>query len=414
MPEVLGTGGDRALVGFAPVRGSTSAPASLRPTERCVWRAGGKWRDDPPRRYTVRKLHERLGERLEVRVRREHVEDMMVNDLLDLYVLDCEDKGQPIQLGRVEAWREVLGDARAVDVRRDHLDEICRRWQRLRGPTWSAGERQLGDGGVRAWAARDPKRVRRLSGSSCNRYISALRRAYRLGKEKRGLLTALTFPHFKEGKRGEYLTEDQCRAICGNFQAKRGSVVKADVFRLAYLLGVRKGQLRRTCKRHVRIVGDSWKLRWPGEETKNGEPHEVALVGEALTIVQRAWANRLPDCDFLFHIDGRPLGPMWSELERTCRLLGIPYGRGKGIVFHDTRHSAVTNLVGAGVSEAVAMTVTGHVDPKVFKYYNVRRDDVQADALERQEAYLTQKRSTTHTVTALTSGSARQGTTRGA
>jgi Ni,Fe-hydrogenase III large subunit len=83
---------------------------------------------------------------------------------------------------------------------------------------------------------------------------------------------------------------------------------------------------------------------------------------------------------------------MLSELKRTCALLGIPYGRSKGIVFNDTRHSAVTNLLGAGVPEAIAMTVTGHADPNVFKRYNVRRDEVQADALAKQTAYLAQQR----------------------
>jgi len=43
-----------------------------------------------------------------------------------------------------------------------------------------------------------------------------------------------------------------------------------------------------------------------------------------LEIVQRAWASRLPDCDFLFHVDGQPLGPMRSELKRTCTRIGIP------------------------------------------------------------------------------------------
>src|SRR2546430_16308771 len=147
-----------------------------------------------------------------------------------------------------------------------------------------------------------------------------------------------------------------------------------------------RGNWRRTCKRHVLITGDTWKLRWPGEETKNGEPHEVKLVGEPLAIVQRAWAARRPDCDSLFHVNGNPLGPMLSELRRTCTVLGIPYGRGKGIVFHDTRHSAVTNLVGAGVPEVVAMTVTGHADRSVFQRYNIRRDDVQADALAQQRS----------------------------
>src|SRR5262249_5196539 len=52
-----------------------------------------------------RQLHARMGESATVRVQRETVEELTVNDLLDLYVLDCEDKGQPIQVGRVEPWR---------------------------------------------------------------------------------------------------------------------------------------------------------------------------------------------------------------------------------------------------------------------------------------------------------------------
>src|SRR5437867_292919 len=160
----------------------------------------------------LRQLNERLGERDIVRVQREAVEDLTVNDLLDLYVLDCEEKKQPIQVGRVEPWRAVLGDERALHVRRDHLDTICRRWRRV-GPSWPAGERVLPDGRVVKWTSRAPERVRPLSGASCNRLVAVLRRAYSLGKEKRQLLTALTFPHYAEGKRGEYLTEDQCRAI---------------------------------------------------------------------------------------------------------------------------------------------------------------------------------------------------------
>lgn len=349
-----------------------------------------------------RQLHERLAERGHVRQQRLRVENLVVHDLLDLYLLDCADQNKSVQVGRVEVWRTALGPVRAVEVTRVQLDELCRRWQQ-RGPTWDAGERILSDGTLIRWSARDPKRVRPISGASCNRIVSVLRRAFALGREKLQLMTPLTFPHYGEGRRGEYITEDQCRAICENFQARFGASAKADVFRLAYLIGIRKGRLRRATKRHVRISGDTWKLRWTKEETKKKQhAHEVVLVGEELEIVQRAWAARLPDCDFLFHIDGKPLGPMHSELKRTCASLGIPYGRTTGIVFHDTRHSAVTNLVASGTGEAAAMSITGHADPSVFKRYNVRRDAVQAEAAERRATYLAAQRGTSPEVPSIT------------
>src|SRR5262245_14359562 len=348
-----------------------------------------------------RQLHERLAERGYVRRQRVTVADLTVDDLLDLYVLQRTERGQSIQVGRVEPWRTALGHERAVEVTRLQIEELCRQWQR-RGLNWAEGVRTLPDGSQMKWAARDPKRVRPVSGASCNRLMSVLRRAYSLGKEKMRLETPLTSPHYGEGSRGEYLTEDQCLAICANFQARFGAAVKADVFRLAYLIGIRKGRLQRARKRHVLILGDTWKLRWSKEETKNKrQPHEVVLGDEERAIVQRAWAARLPDCDFLFHIDGKPLGPMLSELRRTCKLLNIPYGRARGIVFHDTRHSAVTNLVASGTGETAAMSITGHLDPKVFKNYNVRRDAVQMDAAARRDAYLAAQRGTAPVVAKL-------------
>jgi hypothetical protein len=58
------------------------------------------------------------------------------------------------------------------------------------------------------------------------------------------------------------------------FQAKRGVAVKVDVFRLGL----------------------------------PARPHEVMLVVEKREIVERAWANRRPDYEYLFHVDGQPLG----------------------------------------------------------------------------------------------------------
>jgi integrase len=345
-----------------------------------------------------RQLHELLAERGQARRHRQTADTVTVADLLDRYRLYVADHGRQLQVGRIEPWYHALGDELAAEVTGADVEDICRRWMQ-HGPTWRAGSRTLPDGRTVTWPARERARVRPLSGASVNRLVAVLRKAFTLGRKQLNLFVPLSFPHFAEHGRGEYITEDQCLGICANFQAKIGAPVKAALFQLAYLTGVRKGQLRNTRKKNVVIDGDTWKLAWTSAQTKTKQKaHAVVLVGEARTIVERAWAARLPDCDFLFHTDGQPLGSMRSELKRTCTLLGIAYGRTTGIVFHDTRHSAVTNLVAADVPEVVAMSITGHVDSSVFKRYNVKRDPVQADAGARLAAYLETQRGTTSTV----------------
>ena len=169
-----------------------------------VWWLLYKFPGEPRRRESThtedeaearQQLRERQAERGYVRKQRCQVEELLVDDLLDLYVLDCADKGQPIQQGRVEPWRTALGHVKALEVTRVELDELCRRWRR-RGPTWSKGKRSRRRRGRVARA--DSHRVRPLSGASCNRLVAVLRRAYRLGQEQLQLLTPLTFPHFAD------------------------------------------------------------------------------------------------------------------------------------------------------------------------------------------------------------------------
>ena len=76
---------------------------------------------------------------------------------------------------------------------------------------------------------------------------------------------------------------------------------------------------------------------------------------------------------------------MGSGLHRS----GVPSRRKVGgFVFHNTRHSAVTNMTGAGVPDSVATTISRHRSLAIFKRYGIRQESVQRAAMEKVERHV--------------------------
>jgi integrase len=79
-------------------------------------------------------------------------------------------------------------------------------------------------------------------------------------------------------------------------------------------------------------------------------------------------------CPWIFHDDGISLvgDAGWAirafrvEWRAACTGAGLP-----GKIPHDFRRTAVRNLVRAGVSEKVAMQLTGHKTRSVFDRYDI-------------------------------------------
>lgn len=60
--------------------------------------------------------------------------------------------------------------------------------------------------------------------------------------------------------------------------------------------------------------------------------------------------------------------------------------KGSGRIPHDFRRTAVRNLVRAGVSQKVAMELTGHLTPSGFERYNITDDRDRREAVAKLAA----------------------------
>lgn len=84
----------------------------------------------------------------------------------------------------------------------------------------------------------------------------------------------------------------------------------------------------------------------------------------------------------LFFTDaGDPTGSFRKAWRSACKRARCP-----NLIFHDFRRTAVRNLVRAGIAEPVAMKLTGHLTPSVFKRYAIVDETMLREAGEKLTA----------------------------
>jgi integrase len=295
-------------------------------------------------------------------------ERLTVAELLDGVVLHYELRDHHslrTVKGHVAVWKKALGTRRALDVTTGRLQRLTQTWRH--------------DG---------------LTPATVNRRLAILRRAYRLGKVRldpvRLDFADLFLP--ENSPRGRYLTAEAFEAIHGHLPENL-----KDFFEFAYLCGTRKQQLARTTWAHLN--SETWVLTWNLEDTKTKEPHVLPLDGRPLAIIQACHAARRLHCRYVFHgprcapgvepsQEYGCVGDFKRAWETACEKAGFPVGRKTGgYVFHNTRHTAVTNLVNAGTPAHEAMNVSGHRTRSVFDRYSIRVDERTRAALRATTAY---------------------------
>jgi integrase len=252
--------------------------------------------------------------------------------------------------------------------KRDSLSHLQRRIK-LHLKPWFGGRRmtKITAADINAYA--EHRQKHKAAAASINRELASLKRAYTLAIRAGKLLQAHR-PYIA------LLAEHNVRT--GFFEADQFTAVKAKlpaalqpVAEFAYLTGWRvRSEILPLEWRHVDLQAGIVTL--DVGSTKNGEGRTIYLTTALRTLLE-AQATACATlkakhviCPFEFHRNGRRI-KSFDRAWGTARIkAGCP-----GKLLHDFRRTAVRNYVRAGISERVAMAMSGHKTRTVFDRYDI-------------------------------------------
>ena len=127
-------------------------------------------------------------------------------------------------------------------------------------------------------------------------------------------------------------------------------------------------------------------LRLDPDSTKSDKGRLVPLVEDLLDVL-RQWRFKAlaeyPSCPWICHYRGQKLTRLTRAWDTALRRVGL-----EGKLFHDLRRTGVRNMVRAGISERVAMQISGHKTRSVFDRYDIVSERDLHDAAERLNAHV--------------------------
>lgn len=229
----------------------------------------------------------------------------------------------------------------------------------------------------------DQRKVGGASNATINRELAALKRALKIGFRNRKVQYVPPMPRLTEAapRRG-FVEQKQYQSLCEHCPELWLRALLA----VGYTFGFRKGELLSMRVRQIDLLGRSITLD-PGT-TKNDEGRTVRMTQEVYALLKECARGKSPD-DFIFSREnGEPVRNFRGLWYALCVKAGLgQWNKEKwaGLIFHDLRRSAVRNMVRRGVSERVAMAISGHKTRSIFDRYNIVNDKDLADAASKIE-----------------------------
>jgi len=272
-----------------------------------------------------------------------------IADLMDALKTNFElrEKDSPQNLSNIKRVRHDFGHIRATDLTADAIADYIRD--------------QLAGGYAKA---------------TINRLMQVLLQGYALAELPAPKVVRLDE---SDNVRRGFFSEQEIRRVIANLP-----VELADFTLFGWHTGMRKGEI--ASLRWEDMDGDVIVLA--GKNAKNGEDRQIPCVGELGELIARRRAARSVKvgdtvmlCDLVFHRNGAPLREFRKSWARACKKAGVRR------LFHDLRRSAVRDMTRAGISQNVAMSISGHKTIAMFKRYDIVDVSDQRQALQRTQEY---------------------------
>lgn len=233
----------------------------------------------------------------------------------------------------------------------------------------------------------EPEKLATYSAAQVNKELAALRRMFRLAIDagrihKAPRIKLLALRNARQG----FFERHEFEAILAKLAKDSPDLQPAIHF--GYLTGWRiRSEVLTLRWSNVDLDAAVPAVRLEPNTTKNGEGRTFPLTGELLALVQGQWTKHLtatPDCDHVFPgRDGGPVLRVDRSWRTACEAAGLA-----GKLMHDFRRTAVRNLVRSGVSERVAMAMTGHKTRSVFDRYDIVSGTDLVEAANRLDQHM--------------------------
>jgi integrase len=297
---------------------------------------------------------------------RPQVEKVRLAELMDDLLRVYEINGAASSYAARKKWEKHLkpffGAMRAVDVTTDQFNRYV--------------ELRLQQGAENATINRERSLLLRAFKLGCRSTPRKVHEVPYLGDKKK-----------ENAARQGFVDDVKYQALCQHC----GEPWLRAMLAAAYTFGFRKGELLNMRMRQIDLLDRIIDLE-PGT-TKNGEGRKAKMTQEVFELFRECVRGKKPDDPVFTRKNGGPVQDIrdaWCTLCERAELGSFTKGedgklRWTGLLFHDLRRSAVRNMVRCGISDNVAMRISGHKTPSVFKRYDIINEKDIADATQTLE-----------------------------